>query len=128
MSDLNIRNIDKELLKGIKKAALEGDLTMREWCLKALQDAMGVPSIRLGVEDQKVVAEALVNPPDPNDALRKAAARAFKKNGGERVARRKPVESEPEPLDEDLEAAMGGSDLDYSDSQLSEREVRRRSK
>lgn len=40
MADCNIRNIDDELLKKVKIAALEQGLTLKEYAVKALEIAL----------------------------------------------------------------------------------------
>jgi uncharacterized protein (DUF1778 family) len=40
--------------------------------LYAMHNAHGI--VRLSVEDQILLVEAILNPPEPNEALRKAAA------------------------------------------------------
>jgi uncharacterized protein (DUF1778 family) len=71
--------LSPEALAIIKRAAEIQGRSVSDFVVSAAQEAAqrtieDVQVIRLAVEDQQALAAALLNPPEPNDALRRAAA------------------------------------------------------
>jgi uncharacterized protein (DUF1778 family) len=69
--------ITPENLAVIKRAAEIEGRSVSDFVATAAQEAAHraieeTQIIRLSVEDQRLIAEALINPPEPNDALRRA--------------------------------------------------------
>ena len=57
MADLNIRNVDVELIRGLKKAAIEDGVSLREMCLRILNFAV-LPKKDDSVVEKLIVAHA----------------------------------------------------------------------
>lgn len=71
--------LSPEALAIVKRAAEIQGRSVSDFVVSAAQEAAQrtieeVQVIRLAVEDQQALATALLNPPEPNDALRRAAA------------------------------------------------------
>jgi uncharacterized protein (DUF1778 family) len=71
--------IAPEALAIVKRAAEMQGRSVSDFIVAAAQDAAHraieeTQIIRLSVEDQRMFAEAILNPPPPNDAMRRAAA------------------------------------------------------
>jgi uncharacterized protein (DUF1778 family) len=71
--------IAPEALAIVKRAAEIQGRSVSDFVVAAAQDAAHraieeTQMIRLSVEDQRAFADAILNPPPPNDALRRAAA------------------------------------------------------
>ena len=72
--------IAPDALAIVKRAAELQGRSVSDFVVAAAQEAAHrtieeTQIIRLSVEDQRAFAEAIINPPEPNDALRRAAAR-----------------------------------------------------
>ena len=75
--------ISPEALTVVKRAAEIQGRSVSDFVVAAAQEAAHrtieeTTIIRLSVEDQRLMMEAILNPPEPNEALRKAAA-AYKR-------------------------------------------------
>jgi uncharacterized protein (DUF1778 family) len=71
--------IAPDALAIVKRAAELQGRSVSDFIVAAAQDAAHraieeTQIIRLSVEDQRMFAEAILNPPPPNDAMRRAAA------------------------------------------------------
>ena len=71
--------IAPDALAIVKRAAEIQGRSISDFVVAAAQEAAHraieeTQIIRLSIEDQRRFAEALINPPEPNDALRRAAA------------------------------------------------------
>ncbi len=71
--------IAPEALALVKRAAEIQGRSVSDFVIAAAQDAAHraieeAQMIRLSVEDQRMFAEAILNPPLPNEAMRRAAA------------------------------------------------------
>lgn len=71
--------IAPEALAIVKRAAELQGRSVSDFVVAAAQDAAHrmieeTQIIRLSVDDQRAFADAILNPPPPNDALRRAAA------------------------------------------------------
>ena len=69
--------IAPEALAIVKRAAEIQGRSVSEFIVDAAQEAAHrtieeTSIIRLSVEDQRLIADAIMNPPEPNDALRRA--------------------------------------------------------
>jgi uncharacterized protein (DUF1778 family) len=70
--------ISPDMLSVVKRAAEIQGRSVSDFVVAAAQDAARrtieeTAIIRLSIEDQHTLVEAILNPPEPNDALRKAA-------------------------------------------------------
>lgn len=71
--------IAPEALAIVRRAAEIQGRSLSDFVVSAAQEAARrtieeAQVLRLAVEDQKVLAAAILDPPEPNDALRRAAA------------------------------------------------------
>ena len=71
--------IAPEALAVVKRAAEIQGRSVSEFIVDAAQEAAHrtieeTSIIRLSVEDQRLIADAILHPPEPNDALRRAFA------------------------------------------------------
>lgn len=71
--------LSPEALAIVKRAAEIQGRSLSDFVVSAAQEAArrtveDSQVLRLAVEDQQALAAALLNPPEPNDALRRAAA------------------------------------------------------
>lgn len=71
--------ISPEALAIVRRAAEMQGRSLSDFVVSAAQEAAqraieDTQVLRLAVEDQRLLAEAILNPPEPNDALRRAAA------------------------------------------------------
>ncbi len=71
--------LSPEVLAIVKRAAEIQGRSLSDFVVSAAQEAArrtveDLQVLRLAVEDQQTLAAALLNPPEPNDALRRAAA------------------------------------------------------
>ncbi len=80
--------VDPEVYTFIKRAAAIKGQTITAFVTSAAQEAANetiraAEIVRLAVEDQKNFAQALLNPPEPNEALQRAFAKreAFLRSG-----------------------------------------------
>jgi uncharacterized protein (DUF1778 family) len=69
--------ISPEMLTVVKRAAEIQGRSVSDFVVAAAQEAAlrtieETAIIRLSVEDQRLMMDAVLNPPDPNEALRKA--------------------------------------------------------
>ena len=72
--------IAPDALKVVRRAAQIQGRSVSDFVVAAAQAAAArtieeTQIIRLSVEDQRVFAEAIINPPEPNDVLRRAFQR-----------------------------------------------------
>ncbi|MCA0012425.1 DUF1778 domain-containing protein [Mesorhizobium sp. B292B1B] len=70
--------ISPDMLSVVKRAAEIQGRSVSDFVVSAAQEAAQrtveeTAIIRLSIEDQLALAEAILNPPEPNEALRKAA-------------------------------------------------------
>ncbi|MBZ9957376.1 MULTISPECIES: DUF1778 domain-containing protein [unclassified Mesorhizobium] len=70
--------ISPDMLSVVKRAAEIQGRSVSDFVVSAAQEAAQrtieeVAIIRLSIEDQLALVEAILNPPEPNEALRKAA-------------------------------------------------------
>jgi uncharacterized protein (DUF1778 family) len=70
--------ISPEMLTVVKRAAEIQGRSVSDFVVAAAQEAAqrtieDTTIIRLSLEDQRLMLEAILNPPEPNEALRKAA-------------------------------------------------------
>ncbi|RWC32787.1 DUF1778 domain-containing protein [Mesorhizobium sp.] len=70
--------ISPDMLSVVKRAAEIQGRSVSDFVVSAAQEAAQrtieeTAIIRLSIEDQRALAEAILNPPEPNEALRKAA-------------------------------------------------------
>jgi uncharacterized protein (DUF1778 family) len=70
--------ISPEMLTVVKRAAEIQGRSLSDFVVAAAQDAAqrtieDTSIIRLSVEDQRRIMDAILDPPEPNEALRKAA-------------------------------------------------------
>jgi len=70
--------ISPDMLSVVKRAAEIQGRSVSDFVVAAAQEAAQrtieeTAIIRLSIEDQRALADAILNPPEPNDALRKAA-------------------------------------------------------
>ena len=70
--------ISPDMLSVVKRAAEIQGRSVSDFVVAAAQEAAQrtieeTAIIRLSIEDQRALVEAILNPPEPNDALRKAA-------------------------------------------------------
>ena len=70
--------ISPDALSMVKRAAEIQGRSVSDFVVAAAQEAAHrtieeTAIIRLSIEDQQVLMEAILNPPEPNEALRKAA-------------------------------------------------------
>jgi len=75
--------ISPDMLSVVKRAAEIQGRSVSDFVVSAAQEAAQrtieeTAIIRLSIEDQRALVEAILNPPEPNEALRKAAA-AYKR-------------------------------------------------
>jgi len=71
--------LSPEALAIVKRAAEIQGRSLSDFVVSAAQEAAQrtieeAQILRLSVEDQQALAASLINPPEPNDALRRAAA------------------------------------------------------
>lgn len=71
--------LSPEALAIVKRAAEIQGRSLSDFVVSAAQEAAQrtieeAQILRLSVEDQQTLAAAILNPPEPNDALRRAAA------------------------------------------------------
>lgn len=69
--------ISPEILATVKRAAEIEGRSVSDFVVAAAQEAArrtieDTNVLRLSLEDQRVIAEAIQNPPEPNEALRRA--------------------------------------------------------
>jgi uncharacterized protein (DUF1778 family) len=69
-----------DVMNRLKRAAELQGRTLTDFVVAAADEAAcraieQTEIIHLSVEDQRLIAEAILNPPEPNEALRKAAKR-----------------------------------------------------
>ena len=72
--------ISPDALAMVRRAAEIQGRSVSEFIVDAAQEAAHktieeTTIIRLSVEDQRLIAEAILNPPEPNEALRRALRR-----------------------------------------------------
>ncbi|TPL91823.1 DUF1778 domain-containing protein [Mesorhizobium sp. B2-3-12] len=70
--------ISPDMLSVVKRAAEIQGRSVSDFVVAAAQEAAQrtieeTAIIRLSIEDQRALVEAILNPPEPNEALRKAA-------------------------------------------------------
>lgn len=70
--------ISPDMLSVVKRAAEIQGRSVSDFVVSAAQEAAQrtieeTAIIRLSIEDQRALVEAILNPPEPNEALRKAA-------------------------------------------------------
>ncbi|TPK51376.1 MULTISPECIES: DUF1778 domain-containing protein [unclassified Mesorhizobium] len=70
--------ISPDMLSVVKRAAEIQGRSVSDFVVSAAQEAAQrtieeIAIIRLSIEDQLALVEAILNPPEPNEALRKAA-------------------------------------------------------
>ncbi|MCA0028016.1 MULTISPECIES: DUF1778 domain-containing protein [unclassified Mesorhizobium] len=70
--------ISPDMLSVMKRAAKIQGRSVSDFVVSAAQEAAQrtieeIAIIRLSIEDQLALVEAILNPPEPNEALRKAA-------------------------------------------------------
>ncbi|TGQ91270.1 DUF1778 domain-containing protein [Mesorhizobium sp. M8A.F.Ca.ET.208.01.1.1] len=70
--------ISPDMLSVVKRAAEIQGRSVSDFVVAAAQEAAQrtieeTAIIRLSIEDQRTLVEAILNPPEPNEALRKAA-------------------------------------------------------
>lgn len=70
--------ISPDMLSVVKRAAEIQGRSVSDFVVAAAQEAAQrtieeTAIIRLSIEDQRALVDAILNPPEPNDALRKAA-------------------------------------------------------
>jgi uncharacterized protein (DUF1778 family) len=71
--------ISPEALAVVRRAAELQGRSLSDFVVSAAQEAAqrtieAAQVLRLAVEDQQALAASILNPPEPNDALRRAAA------------------------------------------------------
>lgn len=70
--------ISPDMLNVVKRAAEIQGRSVSDFVVAAAQEAAqrtieDITIVRISIEDQRTMMEAILNPPEPNEALRKAA-------------------------------------------------------